>query len=45
MSEISKAEYIERELRELAEVLELEIMELNVFKAQGAINIIAKFDE
>ena len=45
MSEISKSEYIERELKELAEMLGLEIMELQVFVARGAINIIAKFDE
>ena len=45
MSEISKSEYIERELRDLAEMLELEVMEINVFKSRGAINIIAKFDE
>jgi len=45
MSEISKCQYIEDALKELAEVLQLEIMELNVFESRGAINIIAKFDE
>ena len=29
MSEISKSEYIERELRDLAEKLEIEVVEIN----------------
>ena len=45
MSEISKCQYIEGALKELAELLQLEIMELRVFLERGAINIIAKFDE
>jgi len=45
LSEISKCQYIEGALKELAELLQLEIMELRVFLERGAINIIAKFDE